>query len=440
MLIEFRVANYRSVGEEQIISLIPAAKQKEFEENILSEGRYKALNAVAFYGNNASGKSNLLDAMRLLDRLIHLSAKSSSTTPLPYDPFLLKKSLSEKPTSFEITFFLNGARYRYGLEYTKEAFTKEWLFRKTHSREVTVFEREGDVIETPSMRATARVLDAAIEATRPNALFLSFCDIFNIEEAKNIFQWFRNYNMVDGIQTEDEEFHTITLWHQEKAKSKIVKHLKELNLNIQDLDVTTKPFDISELPENMPEDLKATISKEMSGKESYSVWSKHRIYNEDGSQSDELHTWKLDDNESEGTKKAFHLSGPIVGTLSTGGVLIIDEIEAKMHPIMTLHTINLFLDRKTNPKGAQLIFATHDTNLLTYCKLRRDQIYFTEKNEWESTEIYSLSDYVYKDEKERPDSDKEKRYFEGRYGAIPILGNFKPVKVKEYGKKGEVRE
>jgi hypothetical protein len=117
---------------------------------------------------------------------------------------------------------------------------------------------------------------------------------------------------------------------------------------------------------------------------------------------------------------------------ANGGILVIDEIEAAMHPIMTLNTIDLFLNQESNPNHAQLIFATHDTNLLSYSELRRDQICFVEKNRWESTELYSLSDFVYfgekngmfKSEKERPDTDKEKRYLEGRYGAIPVLGDF----------------
>ena len=129
------------------------------------------------------------------------------------------------------------------------------------------------------------------------------------------------------------------------------------------------------------------------------------------------------------------MSGPVFWALMNGGVLIIDEIEAKMHPKMTLDTIDLFLNKDTNPHQAQLIFATHDTNLLTYSRLRRDQIYFAQKNKWESTEFYSLSDFVYigandptKLEKERPDTDKEKRYIEGRYGAIPILGDLVELK------------
>ncbi|MGB0929262.1 MAG: AAA family ATPase, partial [Chitinophagales bacterium] len=101
MLIEFRVSNYRSIGEEQIISFVPAPKQREYPKNILTKGKYKALNVIGIYGANASGKSNILLAMSLLDRIIHLSAHSSSTTSLPYDPFLLREDWDKKPTKFE---------------------------------------------------------------------------------------------------------------------------------------------------------------------------------------------------------------------------------------------------------------------------------------------------------------------------------------------------
>ena len=175
----------------------------------------------------------------------------------------------------------------------------------------------------------------------------------------------------------------------------------------------------------------------------YSVQAVHKIYASDGKETGKILAWKFDERESKGTIKALHLSGPIISALKNGGVLIIDEIEAKMHPLITLNTINIFLNKETNPNNAQLIFATHDTNLLSYSNLRRDQIYFTEKNEWKSTEIFSLSDFIYlgetgisKPAKERPDSDKEKRYFEGRYGAVPFLGSFQPLKFKINGKKG----
>ncbi len=432
MLLEFRVCNYRSIGEEQVLSLIPASKQKDHLQNILTKGKYQALNAISLYGQNGSGKSNLLLAMSFLDKLIHISARTSSTTKLPYDPFLLREGWEDKPTRFEITFIIEENRYRYGLEFTEKEVLKEWLFRKSQSREVSLFEREESTIEVSSgFNGSKKIIDAAIEATRDNALFLSTCDMLNVEEAKIIFNWFRYFGMIDGLNTED--LHTVDLWDKEDYKDKIKKYLESLSLNIADVDITTKDFDESELPDDMPKAMKNRLAKSLKGKQSYTVIAKHTLYDSNAKPTPNLVSWEWWEKESAGSKKAFELSGPILWTLANGGVLIIDEIEAKMHPVMTLNTIEIFLDPASNPNKAQLIFATHDTNLLTYSTLRRDQIYFVEKNKWESSELYSLSDFVYfenkngefKSEKERPDTDKEKRYFEGRYKAIPVLGDFR---------------
>ncbi|MCE1169525.1 MAG: ATP-binding protein [Sphingobacteriia bacterium] len=433
MLLEFKVSNYRSIGDEQTMSLIPAPKQKDHIQNIITKGRYQALNAISLYGSNGGGKSNILKAMSLLDRLVHISARTSSTTRLPYDPFLLREGLEDKPTGFEISFVIEENRYRYGLEFNASEIKKEWLFRKSTGREVVLFEREGETIDTSSgFNGSKKIIDAAIEATRANALFLSTCDMLNVEEAKSIMQWFKNFNMVDGLNTEMEEIQTVELWEETEYREKIKQYLASLSLNIIDVDVTTKEFEESELPDDMPKNVKSRLAKSLRGKQSYTVFAKHRIYDTNALPTDKTYSWKWEDKESSGAKKAFQLSGPILWALANGGVLIIDEIEAKLHPIMTLNTIDVFLNKESNPNKAQLIFATHDTNLLSYSNLRRDQICFAEKSKWESTEIYSLSDFVYfgekngefKSEKERPDTDKEKRYFEGRYGAIPALGSF----------------
>jgi uncharacterized protein len=435
MLTEFRVSNYRSIGEEQILSLIPANNQKEYLDNIISNGKHQALNALAIYGANGSGKSNLLLAMSLLDKLVHLSARSSSTTKLPFDPFLLREGWESKPTKFEITFFTNQNKYRYGIEFFKEEIVTEWLFRKAQGREVMLFSREGDVIDYSSgFKGNNRVIDAAIEATRPNALFLSTCDMLNVQEAKIIFQWFKHFNNIDGIDTEDEEIRTVSMWDNEADREDITQYLLRLNLGFIDIDISKKDFEEADLPKNLTERTRNLIINNFPN---YTIQALHKTYSFDGKETGKSRPWPFDERESKGTNKALHLSGPILWALKNGGVLIIDEIEAKMHPLLTLDTINVFLNKDTNPNNAQLIFATHDTNLLSYSDLRRDQIYFTEKNNWESTEIFSLSDFVYlgengntKFEKERPDTDKEKRYFEGRYGAIPFLGAFKPLKAK----------
>lgn len=441
MLIEFKVSNYRSIGEEQILSLVPDAKKGDSLDNILTNGKHKALNAIAIYGSNSSGKSNLLLSMSLLDKLVHLSARSSSTTKLPYDPFLLREGWNKKPTKFEVTFIINGNKYRYGVEFFEDIIQSEWLYKKSLGREVDLFLRKEDIIDTSSgFKGNAKIIDAAIEATRPNALFLSMCDMFNIEEAKTIFQWFKYFYMIDGLNT--ETVNTVSLWNNKIYKKRIIQYMTSLGLGITGIEISTKDFDSSELPDLLNENARNNLIKQLSGTKSYTVNTRHILYSIEGNKTKKNISWKLEDRESAGTNKAFHLSGPILWALLNGGVLIIDEIEAKLHPIMTLETINLFINRTTNPNDAQIIFATHDTNLLTYSKLRRDQIYFSEKNNWESTEIYSLSDFVYIDgpnssKKERPDSDKEKRYFEGRYGAVPMLSNLLSLNLSKDGEEGE---
>ncbi|HMR89435.1 MAG TPA: ATP-binding protein [Saprospiraceae bacterium] len=424
MLIEFRVANYRSIGDEQIISLIPSPKQKDFESNIIVQDNYSILNCLAFYGPNSSGKSNVLRAFELFDRFLYLSTQTNSTAKLPYDPFLLREGYDEKPCMMEMTFLIEGTRYRYGFEFKKDKVTEEWLYRKKTGREVELFLREGDTIEVfSSLKASQKIIDAAIEATRDNALFLSFCDLFNIDEAKSIFKWFDKFIYVNGLDTSREALQTIRLLENEKYKTQIKEYLDILNLGINDLQIDKKEFDPSELPENLSDATKNSLLRELGGKTGVKVNTVHSFYGLSGELTDKKIAWPLEQRESEGTKKAFHFSGPVLYTLINGGVLIVDEIEAKMHPLITLNTIKLFLDKKTNPKNAQIIFATHDTNILHYAKLRRDQINFVEKNHWESTEIFALSDFKYKNDnlKERHDIDKEKRYLEGRYGAIPEL-------------------
>jgi uncharacterized protein len=450
MLIEFKVSNYRSIAEEQVLSFVPAPKQRDYPSSIITRGNYNVLNAIGVYGANASGKSNLLRSMSLLDKILHGSARTSSTSKLPYDPFLLQEGWESKPTRFEITFLAGeNSKYRYGFEYNEEEIVLEWLYRKSMGREVVLFLREKDIIDASSAfnkesRGSSVRLDAAIEATRPNALFLSFCDVFNIEEAKTIFQWFKKFYMIDGLRTEEESWRTAILWEKSEEDKELIKmYLSRIkNLGIVDIEVTSKDFDSTDLSDNINEETRNALIRQLSGKKGYSVFARHRMYSSKGTPTGKYISWKLEERESPGTNKIFHLIGPVIRVLTGGGVLIIDEIEAKMHPNLTLDTINFFLNKETNPKQAQLIFATHDTNLLSYSNLRRDQIYFAEKNAWESTEIYSLSDFVYlgengskKSVKERPDTDKEKRYLEGRYGAVPILEDFPQIKYSAGGKK-----
>lgn len=423
MLIEFKVANFRSIGEAQVLSLLPTTNQKEYIDNIFTDGKNEALNVIAIYGANGSGKSNLLTAFSIFIYLIQSTSKSSSTEKLPFDPFLLREGWAQKPTTFEIIFSLNELRYRYGFEYTEKEILKEWLFKKNVGREVPLFKREQDIIEpTTSLKGNSKVIDAAIEATRGNSLFLGSLDMLNVEEINGIYKHLGTHLSIDGIQT-NAYGRLAGLWEGTYIKGLVTTHIKRLKLGLIDIDAQ----------------LESSANNNFGVANEYKIVARHRFYDKSGNPTKELHTWDFMDRESSGSIKALEIASPIVITLESGSVLIIDEIEAKMHPLLTLEVINLFLNKETNPKNAQLIFATHDTNLLSYAELRRDQIYFAEKNNWESTEIYSLSDFVYVNEenggqsKERPDTDKEKRYIEGRYGAVPVLGPLAGLKSVKNG-------
>lgn len=422
MLIEFKLSNYRSFAEEQILSLVPAKSKSDSDDNILSQGKYDFLNSLAIYGPNSSGKSNLLNAIKTLDRMIFFSSQTNSTTDLPYDPNLLVNGYDVIPTTMELTFVIDKTRYRYGVSYDKEAIVTEYLYRKKVGREVELFYREGDSIDVSSgLTGKAIRIDAAIESTRSNSLFLSSCDQFNIDEATTIFKWFRKLIVVDGLDTSLVEVNTIELLENDEYSDEINQYLRDLDLGFGRIDVQKKVFeasDLSHLPEGPG---KLEMIKQLTGQTGRRMTSTHNRYDSSGKKIDPI-TWGVDERESSGTLKAIHLSGPILFALNTGATLVVDEIEAKMHTKMTESIISLFLNRDINKFGSQLIFSTHDTNLLDSLPLRRDQICFIEKGEVENSELYSLSDIVYADgSKERKETDKEKRYLEDRYGATPDI-------------------
>lgn len=435
MLLEFRVTNFRSVCEEQVLSLRPETKHRDVLANILTRGRHQALNALALYGPNDSGKSNLLLAIDRLDFLVGTPPHGASTDRLPYDPFLLRQGWEKKPTEFEITFVSNGKYYRYGVAYTATVVVREWLYRKNTGREVPLFEREGDTIETHSgLKALPALLAVAVAATRPNSLFLSWCDSFNIAEAKQLRQWFYQLRSIDGLDTHFEGMNTAGMLQDADYAKRIKALLTSLDLGV--LGVEVEQVQPERLFNNMPQAMRREMATRFKGATASMVKATHRLYDEQGRPSTKSAVWDWNERESAGAIKVLELSGPIIWMLAHGGVLVIDEIEASLHTQLTQNIVGLFLNPATNPKGAQLLFATHDTNLLASLPLRRDQICFAEKNAWEGTETYALSDFQYLPlagnsgtggkaaTAERPDTDKEKRYLEGRYGAIPASADF----------------
>jgi AAA15 family ATPase/GTPase len=396
MLIEFTVGNHLSFREKKTLSF-EATSIKEFEENTFKVGNYNLLKSVAIYGANSSGKSNLLVSLRTMQQVVTASAMRQSTDKIGIVPFLLNVHTENKPSYFEILILIDKITYRYGFEADNDIVHAEWLFESKSKKEKLLFIRENDKIEISKHFPEG---EGIVGKTRENALFLSVVDQFNGSISKKIVQWFDwGLFITSGLVNESDD-NTIALMSSDNEVKEFYKvFFNLLKLGFSDFEVNNK--------NGQPH-----------------ITTAHNKYDEKG----ELiasQMFELSEQESEGTQKIFEFAGIIWAGLKFGDITIIDELDAKLHPLLTLAILKLFNSPEHNPNNAQLIFTTHDTNLLKHGKLRRDQIYFTEKNQFEETDLYSLVEY--KDDngaKVRNDSSFESDYIKGRYGAIPFIGDF----------------
>lgn len=419
MLIDFRINNYRSFGDEQSLRL-EASRITEFPENIFLEkvSGKKLLKAIAVYGANSSGKSNLLKGMGVMRHIIFSNFRLRSNEEISYDPFLLDENSLNKSTSYEVFFSTREKVFRYGFEHNARVITKEWLFDHT-SVEVPLFVRVDDGIQVFDSFSEGFDLE---EKTRDNALFLAVVNQFNGKIASAIIEWFNNFNSIDGLGHTDYRAVTFKMLENSKTKSKLVDFYNDLDLGFANIVINKKPFDPSTLPFDISDELAEQMTSDLEGKLMASLSSVHQFI--DSKRNIVERNFNIRTQESSGTNKIIDLSGPVFDTLQDGGVLIVDELDAKLHPHLTIALVKLFQFEKTNPNNAQLIFATHNTNILSMGRLRRDQIIFAEKNSEASTQIYPLSDYKIDRKKVRKDNSFEKDYLSGRYGGVPEIRDF----------------
>jgi AAA15 family ATPase/GTPase len=423
MLIEFTVSNFLSFKERKSMSL-QATPIKDHPDNppIITE-RYKLLKGAVIYGANASGKSNFVKAMSTMRRLVLKSFEKSSTQDLDITPFLLHTGSESKPSLFEVLFLVNKIRYRYGFEVDNTSVRSEWLFEAKKNIEKPLFIRESDGIEVFSTFKEGKDLE---EKTRENTLFLAVVDQFNGTISKAIMQWFNNFITISGLSHESYKAVTFKMLENEDQKPVLQNFYNRLDLGFEDIKIVKKTFDPSELPKDLPEAMVKQMVTDFEGKTFIGVKTLHKKYN-DKNEIEMLEEFDMRSQESSGTNKIFNISGPIFDVLSDGGVLIIDELDASLHPLLTLAVTKLFNSKEHNLKNAQLVFSTHDTNLLYYGNYRRDQVFFVEKDIYGASDLYSLADYSENGKKIRNDSSFEKDYIQGRYGAIPYIGDIKTL-------------
>ena len=408
-------------GENQpltLLSMVAAAlksKEAALDQNttIPIPKNPTLLSSAAVYGANASGKSNLLIAFALM-RYFVLNSQNENIPngQIKVTPFRLNVASKSQPSHFEVVFIENGKRYRYGFEVTTERVTAEWLYFVPSSREARLFERTGDEIIPGS---SFKDWDARFKQyTRPNALFLSVVAQFNGPIAQKVVGWFREAGTVSGLDDSHYLLYTLNELLKGQHGQAIKGLITQLDVGIDDLQVTSQPFTFRN---EIPKELRQALLILNKGEERLVLQTIHTIQGDDGPAGQEI--FELTEDESEGTKKLVNLAGPLVDTLQKGKVLWVDELDARMHPLMTRQLISLFNNKQSNPHGAQLIFTTHDVNLLDNTLFRRDQIWFIEKDQQQASRLYSLAEFTV-----RNDKDYERGYIEGLFGAIPYLGNF----------------
>lgn len=424
MLIGFSVGNYRSFKDVVTLSMVAAEDacgNDELDKNNVFKvnQQFSLLKSAAIYGANASGKSNLILAFNFMRRFVMNSAKLQITDKIDVEHFRLNTETVDKPSFFEIVFQLKNKTYRYGFEVTQKQVVSEWLFCTPRSRETKIFNRQDDKIEYSKNIEQGNILRGL---TKKNTLFLSLAAQFNNSLAVEIVSWFSHLGVVSWLNVEFLKEITLEyLSDRQDLIDDVTKLIKKLDLSIDNLEIESRKISLDSLPQDLPDVVRNIISDSSGEIKSATIKTYHPKYDSTGKMI-ELEIFDMDKHESDGTKKILALSAPILDTLQRGKVLVIDELDARLHPSMTRSIIELFNSQKTNPKNAQLIFTTHDINLLSYKFLRRDQIWFTEKNHQGATDLYSLVEFA-----DINNNTFEKDYIQGRYGAIPFIGDLSTI-------------
>ncbi len=407
MLIEFSVTNFLSFKDKNTFTMI-ASSDNTLKDNYVEINNEKILKMTAMYGANASGKTNLFKILVMVSGMIKHSNFFAPNVVLPIVPFKLDKETINKPSEFEIKFLVDGIRYVYGFKADRKNVYEEYLTYYPNGRPVKIFTREN--VDNYSFNSSdEKFLNDLKEKNTSNKFFVSTATNWNYEKTKPAFDFLTEKL---GVVMSYEQINNYSYNMYYNDKNKILENFA-LNF-LEKADFNIKGYKIIE--EKMTEDKLRTIPDIVKpfipvNTPMYKVNTKHIVNGDE---------YEFDiSEESLGTQVIFSFIPVLKDVLDNGKVLIIDEFDKSLHPFIVKYIVEIFNDLEINKKGAQLIFNTHDTNLLDLELLRRDQIWFTEKNSEDgSTTIYPLDDFSV-----RKTENVEKGYLLGRYGAIPFLEN-----------------
>lgn len=413
MLIDFTVRNHRSIRDEQVFTFVPTNITELSETNTFEtglDGVERLLSSAVIYGANAAGKTSILDAlMQMRSIVLHSADEEFIDADLPVTPFLLDQTRDE-PTLFQVIFVREGTRYQYGFEATRRRVTEEWLYAFPEKRSQKLFVRKynAETGEDEYQFGGSLIGRKAVwrSATRANALFLSTAAVLNSEQMTEIRRWFSSQIVIGHKRSPTE---TARLIQDDEIKEVAMRIMRGADIGIEDIRAREKSLEDTSVMDFIKSQVPPAVAKRLANTKTYDIEMLHRC--KDGSEA-----WIDMSQESEGTRVLFAQVGPIISALSAGGVLIFDELNNNLHPILARAVVKLFHHRVWNRQNAQLLFTTHATSLLNTDILRRDQIWFAEKSSEGVTSFYPMTDF-----EPRKDASLAKHYLQGRFGAIPFI-------------------
>ncbi|MDI5962738.1 ATP-binding protein [Streptomyces sp. SL13] len=410
MLLNFRVANHRSIREEQELQLHPV-----YDADRPSGTNWEAVPVAGVFGANAAGKSNLIDALMFMARMVVGSHRDAEPDGgVPRRPFRLDEEAGGDPSWYVVDLLLDGVRYTYGFSIDDDRVLDEWLYCYPHGRRRKIFQRMPDEVE-PGDSQSERELRLVESITEPNVLFMSVAARSKQAAFRPVYDWF-----VRGLQfrrlasgQRRNALEALRLLEAPESHPGFMELLRSADLGIEEVGTQRVPVDAGDAQGTRyaPEALFA-LPEDRGRREMIQPWIGHR--GRSGVVRMELK------DQSAGTRALLEQAPRFLSVLREGGTFVVDEIDSSLHPLLTARLIGLFQSAETNPRRAQLVFTTHDASLLGRIDgediLKRDQVWFVEKNQYGETELFSLAEF-----KPRQEENRERRYLGGSYGGVPFI-------------------
>ncbi|MCP4346784.1 MAG: ATP-binding protein [Desulfobacterales bacterium] len=421
MLIEFSVRNFRSVKEKQTLSLIADSGKSKLKNTFMPQDNTKLrlLKSTVIYGANASGKTNIIRAFHALRFLILESSEFGIGDDIPcYEPFAFDKSYINAPCWFNIIFLgTDNIKYSYEISFDKKEIISEVLDFYPKGYKAGLFARKKDGAHRPDLKKYFTNKSEVPKKILENRLFLSVAANNAHDQMIELYKYFKEktvtWNQTDRLgRTElTKSISKILIEKNEsKLKNKISRLIKIADTKIENISVTERDINDFSFTSDFPQEIKNEIITQ----NNYKIQAFHAIYEK----GEKIGTGALDFNqESEGTNVLYALGGLIFVMFETGGVIFFDELDNSLHPKLCKFLIKLFHHSESNPNNAQLVFASHETTLLDRELFRKDQIWFTEKNKFGGTELFSVSDF----EGVSDNIPFDQWYMKGKFGGQPNI-------------------